>query len=199
MDMEEYRYKEGDFIAPESMEQLNVVMAQHDFSPDEIESKVAFNRVFNYLVKLLKEAPDYIPAYEYLFPMFNRYVMDEELEILEKELLQQYIEACQRVAERDNVLSKKVPWGYMENRPLMRGLNYTALELWRAGDFEQAHRLFDGIYKCNEDDHIGARYPRKATAEKMTLKDFERRFVKKSSFGEVYQPEIFDWYNHEEG
>lgn len=193
--MEEYRYIEEDYIDAKTLKQLNNVMVQHDFSPDEIQSKVAFNRVFSYLVKLTKEAPDYIPVYEYLFPMFNRFVMDEELEEVENGLLQQYIAACGRVAERDNVLSKNVPWAYMENRPLMRGLNYKALELWREGNFEQAHNLFDAIYKCNEDDNIGARYPRKATAEKMTLEDFENRFVKKTSFGEVYEPEIFDWFD----
>ena len=193
--MEECRCIEEDYIDAKTLKQLNNVMVQHDFSQDKIESKVAFKRVFDYLVKLTKKASDYILVYEYLFPMFNRLVMDEELGEMENGLLQQYIAACDRVAERDNVLSKNDPWAYMENRLLMRGVNYKALKLWREGNFKQAHNLFDAIYKCNEDDNIEARYPRKATAEKMTLKDFENRLAKKTSFGEVYEPEIFDWFD----
>lgn len=29
----------------------------------------------------------------------------------------------------------------------------------------------------------------------MTLEDFENRLAKKTSFGEVYEPEIFDWFD----
>ena len=45
--MEEYRYIEEDYIDTKTLKQLNNVMVQHDFSPDKIESKVAFKRVFD--------------------------------------------------------------------------------------------------------------------------------------------------------
>ena len=48
--MEEYIYREEDFISSKSLKQLNDVMAQHDFMPDEIKGKVAFQRVFKYYV-----------------------------------------------------------------------------------------------------------------------------------------------------
>jgi len=193
--MEEYIYREEDFISSKSLKQLNDVMAQHDFMPDEIKGKVAFQRVFKYLVKIIDEAPDYIPAYEYLIPMFNRYVMDDELEALEQGLEDQYIAACERVAERDNIFTKYVPWGYLENRPLMRGLNFKAHKLWSAGNYKQAHDLFDSIYKCNENDNIGARYPRKATAMEMSIEEFEEKFVESGTYGDTYKQEIFQWFD----
>lgn len=84
----------------------------------------------------------------------------------------------------------------MENRPLIRGLYRKADMLWEAGQLKEANELFSNILKTNEDDNIGARYSVKATGERMSYEEFEKRFTVDGGTG-YKVPELWEWYGEE--
>jgi hypothetical protein len=51
-----------------------------------------------------------------------------------------------------------LPWGYIDNRPLMRCLHGYGLCLWRSGDKEAARQVFERMLWLNPRDNQGARF-----------------------------------------
>jgi len=115
-----------------------------------------------------------------------------------KLIWRRWFDACERIAQKEDIFNKEVPWGWHENRPLIRGLYNKADRMWKRGELEQAHELFSKILKTNEGDNIGARYSVKATGEKMDYKEFEMRFTYSDESGSYFKnEELWEWYGEE--
>lgn len=65
------------------------------------------------------------------------------------------IEGGERGLEREG---NKVPWGYIQNRPHMRGMYNLALVLRRRGDFAGSLKLHEKLIRMNPNDNQGARF-----------------------------------------
>jgi hypothetical protein len=51
-----------------------------------------------------------------------------------------------------------LPWGWIDNRPLLRCMNGFGLCLWRLGRFEEAQKIFKRMLWLNPSDHQGVRF-----------------------------------------
>jgi len=71
-----------------------------------------------------------------------------------------HYEAGLRIAELsfDTSFNDLLPWGYIDNRPYLRCLHGFGLCLWRAGDAQAAHRVFERMLWLNPLDNQGARF-----------------------------------------
>lgn len=194
--MQEFIYDETKYIKRQDLKDFNDLMLQHEFAPEDILDEVEFNIVFQYLVNLTIKAPDFLPPYEYAFRMIGQMEQDKDILDLESDLEKRWFNVCEKIAQKEDVFNKTVEWGFLENRPLIRGLFNKANRFWEAGQFNEAHELFSKIYKTNENDNIGARYSVKATAEGMSLKEFEMRFTTDDGTG-YRASELWEWYGEE--
>lgn len=195
MKVEEYVYEEENYIKRKDLKDYSDLMMEFDFAPEEIEDDVEFNMTFQYLVNLTIKAPDFLSAYEDCLRMIACLEPEPELVALQKELESKLVASCLRIAEKENIFSKVVPWGWQENRPLIRGLFFEANRLWGEGKIADAHELFSKILRTNKADNIGARYSVKATGEGVTLEEFEERFTYSDANGTYYKNEELEkWF-----
>lgn len=195
--MKDFIYDETKYIKRKDLKDYDGLMSECDFMPQEIEDEDEFNIVFQYLVNLTIKAPDFLPPYENAFSMLDCLEHDVELEELQTDLEQRLIEACERIAEKEDIFKKTVEWAWQENRPLIRGLLRKANNLWKSAQISEANELFSKIYKTNENDNIGARYSVKATAEGMSYEEFEERFTFEDADGSYYNKDLSVWFGEE--
>jgi hypothetical protein len=196
--MEEYVYEEEKYIKRQDLKDYSNLMMEYDFAPEEIQDENEFNIVFQYLVNLTIKAPDFLPAYENCLRMIAYLELDKEIEAIQNDIEVRWIQACLRIAEKENIFKKTVLWGWHENRPLVRGLNSEANRLWTIGEIQEANQLFSKILKTNENDNIGARYSVKATSEGMSYIEFKKRFTFSNDNGSYYKnKELGEWFNEE--
>jgi tetratricopeptide (TPR) repeat protein len=194
--MQEYIYEETKYIKRKDLKDFEDLMMSYDFMPEEIDDENEFNIVFQYLVNLTSKAPDFLSPYEFALSMLSLLEPDKDLLDLQKDLESRWIQACERIAQKEDIFNRTVEWGFLENRPLIRGLFNKANKLWEAGQIKDAHELFSKIYKTNENDNIGARYSVKATGEGMSYEEFEKRFTVDGGTG-YKVPELWEWYGEE--
>ncbi|MFT6981813.1 MAG: hypothetical protein ACJAUD_000578 [Crocinitomicaceae bacterium] len=193
--MEDFIYKESDYVKSKDLKIYTDLMLNYDFEPDGIEDEEEFNWVLQYLVSLTKKAPDFLQPYEIILSMLSHFEKDKEVVVLKEETQKQLQEACYRIAEKHDVFNKQIEWGWHENRPLVRGLNFHADTLWKEGEVDKAYELFSKILKTNENDNIGARYSVKATKGGMSHQEFENRFTYSDKRGSYYKnEELSDWF-----
>lgn len=193
--MKEFIYEETKYIKRVDHKDFVQLMLTCDFMPEEIQDGVKFNIMFQYLCNLTIKAPDFLPPYEYVIGMIDELEPTKELGSLQNDLEQRWFEACERIADREDIYSKHVSWGVIENRPLIRGLFNKANKFWESGKLQHANELFNKILKTNTDDNIGARYSVKATAEGMTFEEFEQRFTLEDETGSYFKnEELWKWY-----
>lgn len=197
MNMREFIYEENKFIKRQDLKDFVELMMTCDFMPEELQSNHEFNLTMQYLSNLTIKAPDFLPPYEYIIRMIGELEPNSDLEWIQNDLEQRWIEACERIAEKEDIFKKSVEWAYMENRPLIRGLYLGAEKLWKDGQFELANTYFKKILKTNPDDNIGARYVVKATDEGMSYDEFCERFTFEDNFGTFYNNELTKWYGEE--
>jgi hypothetical protein len=192
--MQEFIYEEEKYLKRDEYNYYSDLLTRYDFMPEEIEDEKDFHIVMNYFLGLTIKAPDFIPAYEYVLRMIDYLEPDEELIGLQKSLEDLWFGACQNVAEKEDIFTKEVPWGWIENRPLIRGLYFKADKMWQQGKLNQANELYRKILKTNEGDNIGARYSVKATGEGMSFEEFENRFTYKKDGMTLYNEELEKWF-----
>lgn len=193
--MKAYFHEEEKHIDPIDYMTFNGLMGSCDFTPEEINDPEKFNSVFHFLLELNHKAPNFVQSYEYALGMLTQFEPSDETEALKIDLQNRKIKACEFIAQQDDLFKKKVVWGCLENRPIIRGLMLKADKLWEAGQLKEAHELFSKIYKTNPDDNIGARYSIKATKEEMSFAEFEERFVYHEGYSSYYKgEEILKWF-----
>ena len=193
--MQEFIYEETNYIKRQDLKEFTDLMMKYDFMPEEIQNEDEFNIAFQYLVNLTIKAPDFLQPYEFALSMLSHLEPDEDLRELQTELELRWFYACERIAEKEDIFNREVPWRWQENRPLIRGLYNKADQMWKLGELDEAHELFSKILKTNEGDNIGARYSVKATGEKMDYKEFEKRFTHSDESGSYFKnEELWEWF-----
>lgn len=193
--MEDFVYDETKYIHKKELEHFEDLMLEYDFTPEDIDNYEEFQSVLLYLLQLTDKFPDFLNPYEYILSMLSLLETSSELKELKEDAHTRWIKACERVALKENIYSQTVEWGFIENRPLIRGLFDKANLLWESGKIKQANQLFAKIYKTNPNDNIGARYPLKATSEGMSFEEFENRFTYTDEMGSFYKnEELSEWY-----
>jgi hypothetical protein len=117
---------------------------------------------------LIKEHPDLIQAYNY-----RREILDHEDNLTaEWKERKRAFEAVMTHYFPDG-LPDSLPWGWLENRPLLTALTLYAESLWVDWKKEEADKLFRKILSMNPEDNQGARFSYLAFLEKISYKDLQ--------------------------
>ena len=69
-----------------------------------------------------------------------------------------YERAVMRIADSEGRWPKKMPWGVLENRHVMRALEQYGLLCWEMGNTDEALDIFRRLLRVNPHDNQGARY-----------------------------------------
>ncbi len=195
--MEEYIYDETKYIKRTDLKEFNDLMLSCDFTPEEIEDENRYEMVLNYLMNFTEKAPNFLLPYEFSISMLEAYEEDEEVKSLKAGLNKELIDACNRIASTEQIFEKKIDWVIQENRPLIRGFYYHAIDLWIEGKFDVAIDIMSKLYKSNPEDSVGARYAIKALKEKMTYDTFGERFTFRDKDGVFYKTtELNEWFEN---
>lgn len=126
------------------------------------------------LLKLIKQDPDFFDTYTVL----HEYYLNSGKGTKAYNLMAKgYERAMGLLLNRNGRYPTSLPWGYVENRHIIRILfNFAAL-LWLNSDTKNALDIFNRLLKTDNDDNIGARYMIVAIHEGIkSLFEFEEMF-----------------------
>jgi len=88
-----------------------------------------------------------------------------------------YERAVARIVDSKGRWPKFMRWGFLENRHLMRALEFYAGLCWAAGDCEEALKIYRQLLHINPEDNQGVRYTILAIRMGLGQKEWQRPFV----------------------
>ena len=143
------------------------------------------------LEKLITADPDFFDTYLTLAEYVEE--DDEARAVTLRETA--FGRALARVTDGKGDLPESLPWGYLENRHIIRALIRGAIDFWEAGDTESALGFLRGLLRSNPHDNIGARYYIAAIRLGETLEQHEARFETENGYMDALK--MMDWFDHE--
>lgn len=118
---------------------------------------------------------------------------DEEADAM---LQEAYERAAMTIADSKGRWPKEMLWGFLENRHLMRALEYYSLSCWETGKIDEALDIFRRLLRVNPNDNQGMRYNILAIRMGLDFEEWEKPFESKHN-GEVVGLDAFkmsDWF-----
>ena len=143
------------------------------------------------LLKLIKLDPDFFDTYTVL----HEYYLNNGKGTKAYNLMQKgYERAMNLVLNKNGKFPDSLPWGFIENRHIIRVMfNFAAL-LWLNSDKKNALVIFNRLLKSNPDDNIGARYVIVAIHEGVkSIYEFEKMFDDGSGYSNWEAQEKWFW------
>lgn len=126
------------------------------------------------LLALIKKDPYFLDTYTSLH---EYYLANNQGKKAFDIMLKAYDKAIFLVINKNGKLPDSLPWGFVENRHIIRAMFNFAAILWLNRDTKNAIPIFQTLLKSNPNDNIGARYMIVAILEKIkSLYHFEEKF-----------------------
>lgn len=144
------------------------------------------------LEKLIEADPDFYDTYLMLAD-FAEEDGDEARAVTLRETA--YHRARSRITDGKGEFPASLPWGYLENRHLIRALLHGGIAFWDAGDTDAALDVFRRLLRSNPDDNIGARNYILAIHLGQTLAEHEAQFETESGYLDASK--LWDWFDRE--
>lgn len=104
---------------------------------------------------LIEEDPDFYDSYSYVADELRKEGKESEARKLEDEAFNR---ALQTITDKKGEWPDELPWGWLENRHIVRALMRGADNHWIDGNLEETLNLYRKLLKTNLGDNIGARY-----------------------------------------
>lgn len=125
------------------------------------------------LRSMINADPDFLDPYLYLTEL---YYESGDSDSYAKTIYGAYLRALHIVADRNGHYPKRLPWGWIENRHIIRTLSNFALLQWEQGEVRLALEIYRKLLASNLSDNVGARYA--ILALRMGYNpDYERLFL----------------------
>src|SRR5690554_647341 len=144
--------------------------------------------VIKNLKKLINKDRFYFDPYLLLADIFERIGKKDESE---KIITDAYDRALELVTEKSGQWPEKLEWGWLENRHIIRTFVNMGLLYWKKNKTLEAYSLFQKLLETNPNDNAGVRYFMLAILEKMSEKEFNKRFDK----GGYWDNEVDNWFD----
>ena len=140
------------------------------------------------LQSIIKKDENYFDPY---ITLHEYYLMDgnfkKAIETIEKGF-QKAID----LIDRDGEFPDKLPWGFVENRHIIRVIFNFAMFIWENSDKEIALEIFLNLLKSDHNDNVGARYSIVAILEGFnSQEEYEEQF--ESEMGLDYM-KVEEWF-----
>lgn len=120
-----------------------------------LEKETTLEKLYEELEKLIEQDPDFYDTYILIADIL---ISEEKTEDARTLLYTAYTRALLRIVDSEGNLPKSLPWGWLENRHLIRAIDRWGLELWKQGKIEESLTIFRKLLKSNPNDNIGARF-----------------------------------------
>ncbi|MEX1212375.1 MAG: hypothetical protein WEA36_06000 [Balneolaceae bacterium] len=137
---------------------------------------------------LMKEDPYFLDTHLFMVEILNE---NDEPKKARKLLNEIYDRAIELITDEEGNWPEKLPWGFMENRHIIRTLFNKAVVLWDQKKTNEALDLLRKLLKTNPNDNIGARHYVLAIRLGMSFRKFENRFDR----GGYYDSEVNTWFD----
>ncbi|WP_456457702.1 tetratricopeptide repeat protein [Nitratifractor sp.] len=171
----------------------------------EREDNYSDKEMIGYLESLIRIDPDFFDPYILLYDLYREEGnKSAAAEILTKGY--QRALSLLGVAEGDDLPG--IPWGFIENRHIVRILYHYATYLWEKGLSQEALAIYEKLLCSNPEDNVGARYAMAAILDGYVNHDaFEEAFLDSEGYGldpvsldlwfqrvALKHPERFGWW-----
>lgn len=120
-----------------------------------LENNLRRGQIKKQMRKFIEKDPDFFDPYHVLADLLyedEEYVEGDEL------LRTAFKRALNRIVDKNGNWPKFLPWGFLENRHLIRAIDRWAYKLWEDGRDKYALEIFRKLLRSNTNDNIGARY-----------------------------------------
>ena len=139
------------------------------------------------LRQLIARDPDFYDSYLMLADVLRNQNREEEAVALVEEAANR---ALRRILDRKGNWPRRLQWGWLENRHILRALMMHAIRLWKSGENEAALDIFRKLLACNPDDNQGVRHYLLAIRLGLSFDRFEEKFETDG----YYTADVFDWF-----
>ena len=171
----------------------------------EREDHYSDKEMIGHLESLIRIDPDFFDPYILLYDLYREEGnKSAAAEILTKGY--QRALSLLGVAEGDDLPG--IPWGFIENRHIVRILYHYATYLWEKGLNQEALAIYEKLLRSNPEDNVGARYAIAAILDGYVNHDaFEEAFLDSEGYGldpvsldlwfqrvALEHPERFGWW-----
>jgi len=117
--------------------------------------QVSLTKTKQSLRQLIKIDKQFLDSYLYLAQIEYD---AENYEDYSRLVWEAYLKAVQMVANMDGDYPKSLPWGWLENRHIVRALCNFALLQWEQDHIRLSLEIYRKLLASNLNDNIGARY-----------------------------------------
>lgn len=119
------------------------------------DSDISAKKLFGEMKILMKEDEDFYDSYLIVADIFFGKGENEKGGAILKEA---YERAVKRIADSNGQWPKEMPWGFLENRHLMRAIERYGFLCWELGNMDDALDIFRRLLHSNPKDNQGVRY-----------------------------------------
>lgn len=147
---------------------------KYDFDIETLIDEEGEQNVIKYLNDLIARGPFLIHSYEKLCLVYSFVGRDIECIIHQDEGVKA---TYKKIFDDNGKLPELFEYVHLNNRPLIRFLNYHAESLWLIGKTTPAIELFKYLMRSNPNDNIGARYSLLAVLEKIPFRNYRLDFL----------------------
>jgi len=155
---------------------------------DEYEAGTSTRKIKARLKELIEKDPDFLDPYISLYGM----LLEENKTREAEEILDEaYRRALALITDEKGNWPDSLPWGWLENRHIIRTLVNKAVSLWDQEKTDEALEMFRKLLRTNPSDNAGVRFYILAIRLNMSLEEFEKKFDKG---GFYLATEIDGWF-----
>lgn len=142
------------------------------------------------LKSIIKQDTNYFDPY---VTLHEYYLMDGDFNNAIK-IIEQGFKRAIDLIDNNGRFPDELPWGFMENRHIIRMIFNFAMFIWANDDKEIALKMFMELLKSNLNDNIGARYSIVAILEGFnSQEEYEEQFESKDGMGMEYEA-LEEWF-----
>ena len=157
---------------------------------DLLEKKLSTGKMKKEMQKLIQKDPDFYDPYLIVADILESEGRSGEARELR---CTAYERALRRVVDKEGNFPKRLEWGWLENRHLLRAIGAWAEELWEQGKREEALEILRELLRSNPHDNIGARHD--ILAIRLGLgTDYEKKFAVKDTPGYLDAFKLSEWF-----
>lgn len=155
-------------------------------SPESDDIKKSIKALKSMIAKDANYFDPYITLYEY-------YLMDGDYKEAIK-IMEDGFKRAIDLVDNNSRFPDELPWGFMENRHIIRMIFNFGMFVWMNEDKEIALNIFMELLKSNHNDNIGARYSIVAILEGFnSQEEYEEQFESKDGQSIDYT-ELEEWF-----
>lgn len=140
---------------------------------DITNKDIPSNQLLTAMRRLIKIDEDFYDPYLVIAEiLFSQSKNKEAIEILQEA----YERAVKAIADYKGRWPKEMPWGFLENRHLMRAIEEYALFCWEIKEIDEALEIFQRLLRANPDDNQGARFSILAIRLGLDIDEWQKPF-----------------------